>query len=157
MELDRTDRHLLALLQRDTRLTYEELGDAVGLSAPAAYQRVRKLESGGAITGYHARLAPQEVGRGVIAFLRIQPGPRSNVERLVKAWDAAGEILECHRVTGETGYLLKLRVGEVGQVEPHLEAARKAGCTAEAQVGLTTLFERWTLPVVARTAGGPGD
>jgi Lrp/AsnC family leucine-responsive transcriptional regulator len=53
--MDAADRHLLSLLQGDSRLTYEELGEAVGLSAPAAYQRVRKLEESGAVIGYHAR------------------------------------------------------------------------------------------------------
>jgi Lrp/AsnC family leucine-responsive transcriptional regulator len=155
--LDRTDRHLLALLQRDARLTYQELGEAVGLSAPAAFQRVRKLEIAGVITGYHARLAPHLVGRGVVALLMVQPGPRTDMKRLVGTWEAAGEVLECHRMSGEAGFLLKLRVGELAALEAHLEAALRAGCTAVVRVGLATLFERWTLPVAAGTTGGPGD
>lgn len=146
-ELDRIDRHLLALVQAAGRTSYQELGDAVGLSAPAAYQRVRKLEAAGVITGYHARVAPQEIDRAVVAFVRVLPGQGTDVRRLLTGWKAAGEVLECHRVTGRDGYLLKLRLGSVAELDAHLEAVRRAGCAAEAHVGLGTVFERWTLPV----------
>lgn len=144
--MDAADRHLLSLLQGDSRLTYEELGEAVGLSAPAAYQRVRKLEEAGAVIGYHARVAPEALGRSVVAFVHVTPGPDTQMDRLIKGWDAAGEVLECHRVTGGHGYLLKLRLGSVDELGPHLDAARRAGCAAVAEVGLATLFERWTVP-----------
>ena len=143
---DRTDRHLLALLQADSRLTYEELGHAVGLSAPAAYQRVRKLEEAGVITGYHASVAPQALDRGAVVFLHVEPGPKTDVAKLALGWEAAGEVLECHRLTGAYGYLLKLRLRDVSQVEPHLDAIRRAGGRASAELGIETLFERWTLP-----------
>jgi Lrp/AsnC family leucine-responsive transcriptional regulator len=145
--MDAADRHLLSLLQGDSRLTYEELGEAVGLSAPAAYQRVRKLEESGAVIGYHARVAPGAMGRGVVAFVHVTPGPGTRVDRLVEGWDATGDVLECHRVTGGHGYLLKLRLHSVDDLGPHLDAARRAGCAALAEVGLATLFERWTVPV----------
>jgi Lrp/AsnC family leucine-responsive transcriptional regulator len=146
-ELDRIDRHLVALLQAAGRSSYQELGEAVGLSAPATYQRVRKLEAAGVITGYHARVAPQEIGRAVVAFVRVLPGQATDVRRLLTGWKAAGEVLECHRVTGRDGYLLKLRLGSVAELDAHLEAVRRAGCAAEAHVGLGTVFERWALPV----------
>jgi Lrp/AsnC family leucine-responsive transcriptional regulator len=146
INLDRTDRHLLALLQSDSRLTYEELGEAVGLSAPATYQRVRKLEAGGVITGYHARVAPESLDRGVLVFLRVEPGAKTDVGKLALGWESAGEVLECHRLTGAYGYLLKLRVGDVSRLQPHLDAVRKAGGRVAAELGIETLFERWTLP-----------
>lgn len=144
-DLDRIDRHLLALLQAAARASYQELGDAVGLSAPAAFQRVRKLEAAGAITGYHARIAPEWLGQPVVAFLWVRPGSGTDVSRLLAGWRAAGDVLECHRVTGRDGYLLKLRVGSVAELDAHLDAVRQAGCVAEAHVGLATVFERWTL------------
>ncbi len=134
--LDRIDRHVVALLQAAGRSSYQELGDAVGLSAPATYQRVRKLEAVGVITGY-----------AVVAFVRVLPGQATDVKRLLTGWKAASEVLECHRVTGRDGYLLKLRLGSVAELDAHLEAVRRAGCAAEAHVGLGTVFERWALPV----------
>ena len=152
--MDTTDRHLLSLLQGDSRLTYEELGEAVGLSAPATYQRVRKLEHAGVLVGYHARVKPEALGRGVVAFVRVSPGPGTNMGRLIEGWDAAGEILECHRTTGSGGYLLKLRLASAAELGPHLDAARNAGCGAVADIGLVTLFERWTVPVWETLPGG---
>lgn len=146
VDLDRIDRHILALLQAAGRTSYQELGDSVGLSGPAAYQRVRKLEAAGVITGYHARVAPQEIGRAVVAFVWVCPGQGTDVRRLIAGWTAAGDVLECHRVTGPDGYLLKLRLGRVSELDGHLEAVRKVGCSAEAYVGLRTVFERSTLP-----------
>jgi Lrp/AsnC family leucine-responsive transcriptional regulator len=145
-ELDRVDRHILAVLQAAGRTSYQELGDAVGLSGPAAYQRVRKLEAAGVIAGYHARVAPESTGRDLVAFVWVRPGQGTDVGRLVSGWTAAADVLECHRVTGPDGYLLKLRLGRVSELDGHLEAARKAGCSAEAHVGLRTVFERWVLP-----------
>ncbi|UCF40055.1 MAG: Lrp/AsnC family transcriptional regulator [Gemmatimonadota bacterium] len=145
-DLDPTDRHILALLQAAGRTSYQELGDAVGLSGPAAYQRVRKLEAAGVITGYHARVAPEGIGHAVVAFIWVRPGQGTDVRRLIAGWTASSEVLECHRVTGPDGYLLKLRVGSVSELDAYLEAVRKAGCLAEAHVGLRTVFERWILP-----------
>lgn len=145
-DLDPVDRHILAILQAAGRTSYQELGDAVGLSGPAAYQRVRKLEAAGVITGYQARVAPEKVGRGVVAFIWVHPGQGTDLPRLMAGWTATSELLECHRVTGPDGFLLKLRVGSLSELDAHLDAARKAGCGAEAQVGLRTVFERSTLP-----------
>ena len=144
---DTTDRQLLALLQSNARLTYEELGGAVGLSTAAAYQRVRKLEEEGVLLSYHGRVDPAAIGKPVLAFARVQPGPTSDVAALLRTWEHAEEILECHSVSGVTGYLLKLRLKSVHELQPHLDHARKAGCAVRADVVVTTAFERWTVPV----------
>lgn len=145
--LDATDRRLLTLLQLDGRMAYRELGRAVGLSAAAAYQRVRKLECRTIIAGYHARVDAQEVGRGILAFLRVGPGPAAPVHRLVKQWAAVDDIQECHRLGSDGGYLLKLRVAAIGQLAAHADAARGAGCVVTADLVLDSPFERWIVPV----------
>jgi Lrp/AsnC family leucine-responsive transcriptional regulator len=145
--LDPIDRQLLALLQDDARLGYQELGDAVGLSAPAVYQRVRKLEEAGALTGYHAEVAPAAAGRPLAAFVRVVPGPRTDRQRLLDGWLSAPECQECHLLTGEVGYLLKLRVPEAAELEPHVDAARRAGCTVTVELALKTVLERRRVPV----------
>ncbi len=145
--LDRTDRQLLALLQEDARLSYQELGDAVGLSAPAAYQRVRKLEESGVLTGYHADVAPAAVGRPVVAFLRVVPGSRTDRKRLLDAWLSAPECQECHLLTGEVGYLVKVRMQALADLELHVDAARRAGCAVAVELAVTTLLERRRVPV----------
>ena len=145
--LDRIDRQLLALLQKDARLSYQELGAAVGLSAPAAYQRVRKLEESDVLIGYHADVAPAAVGRPVAAFIRVIPGPRTDRERLLDSWLSAPECQECHVLTGEFGYLVKLRVTAPADLEVHVDAARRAGCSVAVELALSTVLERGRVPV----------
>jgi Lrp/AsnC family leucine-responsive transcriptional regulator len=145
--MDQIDRQLVALLQSNAQLTYEELGKAVGLSTAAAYQRVRKLEESGVVLGYHAAVAPAAVGRPVLAFARVRPGPETDVEQLQRSWEMSGEVLECHVVTGDAGFLLKLRLKGIDDLEPHLALARRAGCLVSADIVVTTAFERWTVPV----------
>ena len=145
--MDQVDRQLLSLLQSDAQLTFEQLGESVGLSTAATYQRVKKLEGSGALLGYHALLSPAAVGRTVLAFARVQPGPTTDVERLLRSWEVADGVQECHAVTGDAGYLLKLRLKCIDDLEPHLALARRAGCSVSADMVVTTALERWTVPV----------
>ncbi len=147
MDLDALDRRLLALLQADGRMAYLELGEAIGLSAPGAFQRVRKLEGARVITGYHARVAPEPVGRPILAYLRVIPGVSVRVDRLVKQWAAVDEILECHRLSSDGGFLLKLRLGEIRALVAHVDAARSAGCTVTVDFALESPVDRWGLPL----------
>ena len=143
--LDPTDRRIVSILQSDGKLSYHELGEAVGLSAPATFQRVRKLEGAGVITGYHARVDPGLVGRGILAFVRIQPGPKVDVGTLITQWRRSAAFLECHRLSGEDGYLLKVRLGAISELSELLDGARRAGCKVATELALETAFERWTV------------
>ena len=142
---NRTDQRIIAILQADGKLSYQELGDAVGLSAPAAFQRVRKLETAGVITGYHARVDPQAAGKPLIAFVHVHLGPDVLVPQLLARWRRASGVLECHRLTGADRYLLKLRLENVSALSAFLDGARGAGCTVESELAVETAFERWTL------------
>jgi len=143
--LDQTDRRILAILQADGKLSYQELGEAVGLSAPAAFQRVRKLEAAGVIAGYHARIDPQAAGKPLIAFVHVHPGPDAQMPQLLARWRRAPAVLECHRLTGADRYLLKLRLENVSALGAFLDGARGAGCTVESELAVETAFERWVV------------
>ena len=142
---DGTDQRIIAILQADGKLSYQDLGDAVGLSAPAAFQRVRKLETAGVITGYHARVDPQAAGKPLIAFVHVHLGPDVPVPQLLARWRRASGVLECHRLTGADRYLLKLRLENVSALSAFLDGARGAGCTVESELAVETAFERWTV------------
>jgi Lrp/AsnC family leucine-responsive transcriptional regulator len=144
--MDRLDRQLLALLQENARLGYQELGDSVGLSAPAAFQRVRKLEQAGVLTGYHAAVAAEAVGWGCVGFLRVVPGPTTDRERLLAAWRGSGACQECHLLTGQVGYLVKFRLQAASDLASHVETARRMGCSVTAEIALTTELERLRVP-----------
>lgn len=143
--IDSVDRRIIAILQADGKLSYQDLGEAVGLSAPAAFQRVRKLESAGVITGYHARVDPAAAGKPVVAFVQVHPGPEAQTAQLLSRWRRSPAVLECHRLTGADRYLLKLRLEDVAGLGAFLDAARRAGCRVESDLAVETAFERWTI------------
>ncbi|WP_354640076.1 Lrp/AsnC family transcriptional regulator [Kitasatospora camelliae] len=97
--MDAVDRLLLAELQADARLSYNELSRRVNLSAPAVAERVRRLEADGVITGYHAHVDPARAGTAVTALVSIQCyGPRCVLKDPdVPTWP---EVFQLHRVTG---------------------------------------------------------
>jgi Lrp/AsnC family leucine-responsive transcriptional regulator len=144
MALDAVDRRILQLLQSDGKLSYQETGEAVGLSAPAAYQRVRKLETSGAIAGYHARVDPRALGHSVLAFLEVEPGARVD-QPLARRWHKTPAILECHRLSGADRYLLKVRCQTQRDLLAIVDGLRRAGCTVRTDLALETEFERWTV------------
>src|SRR5690606_28008326 len=70
-ELDRIDRRILKILQKEGRIPFTELGERVGLSTTPCTERVRRMERDGVITGYHARVSPEAVGAGLLVFVEI--------------------------------------------------------------------------------------
>jgi Lrp/AsnC family leucine-responsive transcriptional regulator len=140
-KLDQVDLRILAALQDDARIGYQELGDSVGLSAAAVFQRVRKLEEGGVLAGYHAEVDPAALGRSLVAFIHVVPGPGADTERLRDQWRAMTDVQECHLMTGAVGFLLKVRVGGPPDLEPMLDAARRAGCEVRVELALATVVE----------------
>src|ERR1700749_1403460 len=106
--LDRIDRPILADLQDDGRMTNVELARRAEISAPPCLRRVRALEEGGYIRGYHADINPEAPGFGVTVFAQV--GLSSQAETDLKAFEALmqswPEVRECHMLAGETDFLL---------------------------------------------------
>jgi Lrp/AsnC family transcriptional regulator, leucine-responsive regulatory protein len=115
--MDAIDRELLAALQDDARLTYAELGRRVGLSAPALAERVRRLETSGVITGYHASVDLKRAGYGIVAIVRLS-SPLELAPQLERLAVDTPEVLEFHRVTGTEGFVMKVGVTSI----EHLDA-----------------------------------
>ncbi len=110
--LDHTDRTLLIALQEDARQTNAELARRVELSATGLHKRLRRLESAGIITGYVARVDREAVGYDMLCFVQVtlqrhEPDAVDNFRREVQTMV---EVLECHHLTGEFDYLLKVVV-----------------------------------------------
>ena len=114
-ELDRIDRKILDVLQRDGRISITDLSQEVGLSATPCAERVRRLERNGVITGYHARVSPQAIGKNLLVFLEIKLAAKSDevFEKIRKELLRMPEILECHLVSGDFDYLVKARLTEM--------------------------------------------
>jgi Lrp/AsnC family leucine-responsive transcriptional regulator len=114
--LDATDWKILRELQRDARLSYNELGRRVGLSAPAAGDRVRKLEEAGVITGYTAQIDPAKVGMPLLAFIQMRCDQGSCLLRTSVA-EEFPEVLEVHKLSGSHCALLKVALASMRHLE----------------------------------------
>ena len=126
--LDATNRLILAELQGDARLTMAELGRRVGLSAPAVTERVQRLEAEGVIRGYRAEVDPEAVGFSLGAILRVRPASR----QIAKVADLAREtpeVLECHRITGDDCFLMRLALRDVRHLEEVIDRFTAFGQT----------------------------
>ncbi|MGH6657735.1 MAG: Lrp/AsnC family transcriptional regulator [Actinocrinis sp.] len=114
---DAIDWLLLDELQRDGRLSFNELARRIKLSAPAVAERVRRLEQAGVITGYHAHVNPERSGRTVEALVRMACyGPRCLL-RHPDVVEHSPEILEVHRLTGDACCLLRVAVSSMAEFE----------------------------------------
>ena len=108
--LDSVDRHILAELQADGRMTNVELARRVNLSAPPCLRRVRRLEEGGVIRGYHADIAPAALGWEITFFALV--GLESQKQAVLDAFESLAtswpEVRECHMIRGGGDFLLRL-------------------------------------------------
>lgn len=126
--IDAADKKILELLQKNARLSNAELAEAVGLNASSAFERVKKLERKGVITGYVATVDPEKLGKPLLAFIRlsIDTNEIDHTHKLIlEACAAESGILECHNVAGEDCYIIKVRAGGPKQLESLLSKIRR--------------------------------
>lgn len=111
-ELDRLDRKILDLLQRDGRMSMTELASQVGLSASPCTERVKRMERSGVIAGYHALVKPEALGKTLLVFVEIKLSAKSGdvFESVRRELLHMPEVMECHLVSGNFDYLVKLRL-----------------------------------------------
>jgi Lrp/AsnC family leucine-responsive transcriptional regulator len=119
--VDELNLRLLAELQDDARLSNAELGRRVGLSAPAVAERLARLVDDGVITGFHAAVDPRALGYALTAILRIRPAPRE-LPKVADLARSTPEVVECHRITGEDCFFMKLHVRDVEHLEEVIDA-----------------------------------
>lgn len=120
-QLDPANRQLLAALQEDARISLAELGRRVGLTAPAVGERLARLEQAGAIRGYHADVDPRVLGYELSVILRIRPAARM-IPKVAELAQRTPEVTECHRVTGEDCFVMRLHVRDVSHLEELIDA-----------------------------------
>ncbi len=143
--LDEIDRRLIAALQADARLSYRALGRQIGLSQPAVADRVRRLEELGVLTGYRAGVDRGRAGLPVTAFLRVTcTGDKFRaVHRLAEELPA---VLECHHVTGEACFIVKVASADLAGLERTIDRFREYGETVSSVV-LSSIVEDKPAPV----------
>tara|TARA_B100001113_G_scaffold113632_1_gene92355 strand:+ start:495 stop:953 length:459 start_codon:yes stop_codon:yes gene_type:complete len=110
MRLDKIDKKILIILQRNAKITNSKLSKEIGLSPAPTLERVRKLESNGIISGYHAKLDKSKLGLGVSTFVMVSlkvHNKRNLLSFLDKIKDL-DNIVECHHITGSADFILKV-------------------------------------------------
>lgn len=144
--MDDVDRELLKLLQQDAGMPYTALGKAVGLSAGAAHDRVRKLRERGVIRRTTIEIDPRAVGRGVLAFVMVDANAWMGDPSTREALARIAEIEEAHIVAGAASVLVKVRTASTEELQQALRQIFSVdGVTGtDAIVVLETFFERPT-------------
>ena len=114
-KLDRIDRMILDILQKNGRIAISELAAKVNLSTTPCSERVKRLERDGIIMGYYARLNPELVDKRLLVFLEIKLSAKSGdvFEQVARDLSEIPEVLECHLISGDFDYLIKARLKEM--------------------------------------------
>lgn len=139
-KLDEVDLRLLEELQKNARASFRELGAAVHLSSTAAAERVKRLEEGGIIQGYQARLSHEKLGRPISVYIRLRTSA-DRYPRVLAELEAMNEVLECHHVTGDDSFLIKASVRCMEDLETMIAGISPYGETSTALV-MSTPLER---------------
>jgi Lrp/AsnC family leucine-responsive transcriptional regulator len=118
--LDAVNLRLLAELHENPRLPISELARRVGMSAPAVSERIQRLESTGVIVGYRMEVDPVALGMPVTALVRVRPGP-GQLPKIAQAARDTPQVVECHRITGEDCFFLKVHAPSIPELEEVLD------------------------------------
>jgi Lrp/AsnC family leucine-responsive transcriptional regulator len=140
-ELDPTDLKIISELIEDGRVSLAELGRRVSLSSPAVAERVKRLEQSGVITGYHAGIDLRKFGYQLTAIVRIKPAP-GRLPKIPELAQQLPEVTECHRITGEDCFYLKIQLRSIDELSQVLDRFLDFGETTTSIVNSTPIAPR---------------
>jgi Lrp/AsnC family leucine-responsive transcriptional regulator len=139
--LDSTDRKIIGELTRDGRVSLAELGRRVSLSSPAVAERVHRLERAGVITGYRAEIDPRTLGYQLTAIVRVKPAP-GQLPRIPELAAEIPQVSECHRITGEDCFYLKVYLRSIDELSGLLDRFLAHGETTTSLVNASPIPRR---------------
>ena len=122
--LDQIDLKILFILQNDGRRRLTDIADDVDMSAPAVMERVKKLEASGVIRGYQALIDGKKVGKDITAFIGVSVGNQRDIDKFAAQMMRYADGLECHHVTGEESFVLKVKAANTAALEKLLGQIR---------------------------------
>jgi Lrp/AsnC family transcriptional regulator, leucine-responsive regulatory protein len=140
-KIDQTDRRIIGELSTDGRVSFAELGRRVNLSAPAVAERVQRLERAGVITGYRAEIDPRALGYQLTAIVRIRPAARQ-LPQIPELAAEIPEIGECHRITGEDCFFLKVHLRSIDDLPGLLDRFLVYGETTTSLIAASPIPRR---------------
>jgi Lrp/AsnC family leucine-responsive transcriptional regulator len=128
-QIDRIDCEILGELVANGRLSLAELGRRVNLSAAAVAERVKRLERAGVITGYRAELDLARLGYPLTAIVLVKPSTPGQLPKIPELARRIPEVAECHRITGEDCFYLKLHLRSIDELADLLDRLLAHGQT----------------------------
>ncbi|HEU4564120.1 MAG TPA: Lrp/AsnC family transcriptional regulator [Gemmatimonadaceae bacterium] len=150
--IDTIDAAILDILQSDGRTSNAEIARRVGMAPSAVFERVRKLEERGIVTGYSAHIAPEAVGLGLLAFVFVRVDEGVGAPTTESALADIPEVQEVHHIAGEDCFLVKVRARDTASLG-HLLRERIGGIatvrSTKTTIVLETVKESAHLPIAA--------
>ncbi len=140
-KIDATDRKIIGELTTDGRVSLAELGRRVNLSSPAVAERVQRLERAGVITGYRAEIDPSALGYALTAIVRVKPAA-GQLPRIPELAAEIPEVGECHRITGEDCFFLKVHLRSIDELSVVLDRFLAYGETTTSLINASPIPRR---------------
>jgi DNA-binding Lrp family transcriptional regulator len=147
LRLDDIDRQIVAQLLKDGRASFAQIGDRVGLSAPAVKRRVDRLRHDGVINGYAAVVDPAALGWTTEAFIEIFCTGATSPEEIYASVRPHPEVVAAYTITGDASALVHLRTRDIQHLEEALERLRRE----------SNIVQTKTAIVLSRLIGRPTD
>ena len=149
-DLDHLDFLIIEHLAANARVTWTELSAQLGLSAPAITERVRKLEERGIIRGYTVLLQPEALACGLLAFVAVQITDSKSRKTFLERIKSMPEVLECHHMSGDDDYWLKVRCADTKALERIITENLKSissGIRTRTSIALSSFKDSPSLPL----------
>lgn len=143
--LDATNQRLIDIYSAEPDLTTAGLARRLGMSGPAVRERLARLRQAGVIRGLRLDLDPAALGLPVSAWVRIRPGP-GQLPKVVDLAERIPEISECHRISGEDCFLLRVHVAAIDALEDVLDRLLVHGQTTSSIIVSTPIEPRTPRP-----------
>jgi Lrp/AsnC family transcriptional regulator, leucine-responsive regulatory protein len=139
--LDARNVQILALLASNPRMSVSELARSVGMSAPATRERIQRMEEAGVIRGFRLEIDPAALGYPIAAFIRVRPMP-GKLPKIAELAVAMPQVVECHRITGEDCFVLKVGLDSLDNLDVILDQFLVYGQTTTSIVQSTPVAPR---------------
>lgn len=150
---DEKDLHILSLLQKNSRITAQEIGSEIQLSSPAVADRIKKLSDIGIIEQFTARLNSKKLGFDLLAFIALVSSSSDHYEDIINNSIKHPSVMECHSITGEGSHLLKVRITNSSALEKLLQEIQgwPGVIRTHTSLVMTTYKEVFDLPLKNNT------
>ena len=156
--MDHIDLKLLGHLQTNAKLSYAELGRRVGLGVSTVNERLKKLQARGIIREYVAVVNPKALGLDICAFVQVLMAEPDLESAFVEQMHQLPEVQECHCITGEFSYLLKVRVRDTTHLEAFLrEKIKSLAGVARTQTMIALSTSKETLALGVSEGSAPNE